>query len=93
MPIQLPKSHELSQVTPDTKYDWLNPLNRLAIHKAVKAKQDRVTLNDGRIIALDYEKVKGKVHMSPIPTDKHPNPFVPRGYFDLKMVKSVDWIE
>lgn len=72
--------------------EWLDPLTKLEFFKAFRAKATQLTTKDGRRYKLDYEKEKGKVHVTPIASPQHPSPFVPRGLFDLKVVTHDDWI-
>jgi hypothetical protein len=67
--------------------DWMNPLNRLALTKAVKAREKTVTL-DNKIYRLNYELRPDKVWVYPLTGS-----YVPSGWFDIKRIKSNAFIE
>ena len=66
--------------------DWLSPLNRIEIHKAVKKGATKVTLDRGRVFLLDYEIRPGEVYIKP------EYGLVPQGYFNVKRIKDVEWL-
>lgn len=67
--------------------DWLNPMNRIVFHNAVKNRTKRVRLGDGRVFLLDYKLKPGHVR---IQVDGH---FAPMGWFELSKVEQPEWIE
>jgi hypothetical protein len=67
--------------------NWLDPLNKQILQAAFKKKAPQVTLRDGRIFNLDYNKMPGSVYVTPA------FGFVPRGYFDLKRVTDRLWLQ
>ena len=73
------------------KEDWLSPLNKMIIQKAVKAKETSVTIRDGRKFTLDYEK-RGSEGLVLIKPHKHSGSFVPMGYFDIKKISHLSWL-
>lgn len=72
--------------------DWMNPLNKIRIRKAVLKKAPQVELEDGRMMNLDYAHTKGRVLITPKPTTKHTNSFVPRGFFSIKTIRDNEWL-
>jgi hypothetical protein len=61
--------------------DWMNPLNRVEIAKAVKANRKTVKLLGGETFAITYPD-EDTIHMEQI----SPRAMVPRGYFERKKV-------
>jgi hypothetical protein len=71
--------------------DWLSPLNRILIQRAVRNKQSSVTLRDGRKFDLDYDKRKSE-NMVQIKPHKQAGTFVPMGFFDIKRLTDSSWL-
>lgn len=61
---------------------WMNPLNKIRWHRAVKRRANTVTLEDGRKFTLDYYKRKGSVWVAPTNGD-----FVPCGWLSIELVE------
>jgi hypothetical protein len=77
--------------------DWLNPLNRIRIQNAVRAKSPKVQLTNGRVFLLNYKRYKDKVFISPehkvsIADNELDSNLVPRGTFDIGTISDPEWL-
>jgi len=71
-----------------TAEDWLSPLNKILIQRAVRVKANTVILRNGKKFKLDYDKraSENMVQIKPV------EGFVPMGYFDLKKITHSSWL-
>jgi hypothetical protein len=75
---------------PNSTGVWMDPLNKIVWHRAIKRRQKSVILEDGRIFHLDYNHKLGK-------PDEHASKgyvlitpekgFVPRGWLNVETVE------
>ena len=73
----------------ENRTGWMSPINKLIWMKAFIGKQPEVTLNDGRKFIVDYDRIPGKVWVTP----KKKHDFVPCGWFDYKKVTDKGWLD
>lgn len=66
---------------------WLNPLNKLIITKAVKARHAEVTLLTGHKLDIQYHGNKIWIFNS------YHDDFVPCGWFSLKAIYNLTWLD
>lgn len=64
--------------------DWLNPINKITLGQAIKAKKKQVKL-DGKVYTLDYEKRSGVVWVEP------ERGIVPCGWFSVDDIGKENW--
>jgi len=68
--------------------NWMNPLNKILFKAAIKGKQDRVKIRDGREFVLQYRQIYDKIEQKKIekvwikPAQK--NQFAPCGWFSVQ---------
>ena len=72
-------------------YDWMNPLNKLKLRGAINEKAPQVVFSNGQTFDLTYNGPNVKV--TPHVTIEFPNPFVPMGIFEIRMVNDVGWLD
>lgn len=79
---------------------WMNPLQRLALHAAVKNRLTKVTLSPGLTCKLEYfrdeteadSQDRDKVRMQIIPRPGQ-NPFVPYGIYRVAKVSQEGFVD
>lgn len=71
---------------PNTKTNWLDPLNKFKIHEAVRDNKSTVNLRDGRLYHITYDKDRVFIAI-----DKS-HGFAPRGWFKRVDILSHMWL-
>jgi hypothetical protein len=64
--------------------DWLNPINKIKLGQAIKAKRNIVQLDD-KVYTIDYKKRPGVVWVEPI------HGVVPCGWFSVDDIGKENW--
>jgi hypothetical protein len=77
--------------------NWKSPMNRLRFLRAIRDRENKVTLRDGRVFKLRYipnpfhskdEEVEDKQTVLVIPE----RGFAPMGYFRISQVTAKEWV-